>query len=223
MREFPDTGIIEENEIYSVNLKIGSSSYSLLLNLPPTAGSNSPPILFCDPVIPNHPMISKDGSVLVMEGMGIDGDLAGIFRRIQQEANRNVHSASFTSTATANTDTSCTTTTMPFRNKYNLYLNLIESLTEEQVKNLLSDEEKFGKFLINFKPILDEKAQEIEERKGELKEKARANINFRRENENLAIIVDSAELIKELTFTLDRLLNENQILLNRVQVNELTK
>lgn len=37
------------------------------------------------------------------------------------------------------------------------------------------------------------------------------------------IIVDSAEMIKELTFTLDRLLNENQMLLNRVQVNELTK
>lgn len=38
-----------------------------------------------------------------------------------------------------------------------------------------------------------------------------------------AIIVDSAELIKELTFTLDHLLNENQNLLNHVQVDELTK
>ena len=37
------------------------------------------------------------------------------------------------------------------------------------------------------------------------------------------IIEDSAEMIKDLTFTLDRLLNENQLLLNRMQVNELTK
>jgi hypothetical protein len=37
------------------------------------------------------------------------------------------------------------------------------------------------------------------------------------------IISDSAEMIKELTFTLDRLLNENQALLNRAQVNEYTK
>ena len=38
-----------------------------------------------------------------------------------------------------------------------------------------------------------------------------------------AIIVESADLIKELTFTLDRLLNENQSLLNRLQVSEFTK
>lgn len=38
-----------------------------------------------------------------------------------------------------------------------------------------------------------------------------------------AIIVDSADMIKELTFALDRLLNENQSLLNQIQVNELTK
>lgn len=38
-----------------------------------------------------------------------------------------------------------------------------------------------------------------------------------------AIIEDSAEMIKDLTFTLDRLLNENQLLLNRMQVNDLTK
>ena len=38
-----------------------------------------------------------------------------------------------------------------------------------------------------------------------------------------AIIVDSAEMISELTFTLDRLLNENKLLLNRKQVEELTK
>lgn len=38
-----------------------------------------------------------------------------------------------------------------------------------------------------------------------------------------AIIVDSADMIKELTFRLDRLLNENQLLLNRKQVEELTK
>lgn len=30
-------------------------------------------------------------------------------------------------------------------------------------------------------------------------------------------------MIKDLTFALDRLLNENQALLNRMQVNELTK
>lgn len=38
-----------------------------------------------------------------------------------------------------------------------------------------------------------------------------------------AIIVESAEMIKELTFALDQLLNDNQILLNRKQVDDLTK
>lgn len=37
------------------------------------------------------------------------------------------------------------------------------------------------------------------------------------------IIVDSAEMIKDLTFTLDRLLNDNQNLLNRLQMSDLTK
>lgn len=45
----------------------------------------------------------------------------------------------------------------------------------------------------------------------------------RRGRSKSAIIFESAELIKDLTFTLDRLLNENQTLLNRAQVDELTK
>lgn len=127
-------------------------------------------------------MISKDGNVLLSDGMGIDGDLAGIFRIIQQEANRASHS---TNTNTSNTATSAIPVT--FNNKYNLDLSLIDSLTEEQIKNLLSDEEKFRKFLTNFKPILDKKEREVEEKKAELREKARANLNLKMEVDNLAI------------------------------------
>lgn len=130
-------------------------------------------------------MISKDGNVILTDGMGIDGDLAGIFRKIQQEASRTSHSTSTNTSYTASTSTN--NALMTFNNKYNLDLSLIDSLTEEQVRNLLSDEEKFRKFLTNFKPILDKKEREIEEKKAELKERARANINLKKEVDNLAI------------------------------------
>ena len=38
-----------------------------------------------------------------------------------------------------------------------------------------------------------------------------------------AIILESADMIKELTITLDHLLNENQSLINHMQVDGLTK
>lgn len=183
LREFPETCEIEPNEIYSVTLKIGNSQYSLLLNLPPAPGPNSPPILFCDPVIPNHSMISRDGQVQLMEGMGMEGDLVTIIRRIQLEANRN-QSISFN---------------VPVNNYNSRFdLSLIDSLTEVQVNNLLTDEEKFLKFFKNYKPIFDEKERVIEGIKEELIEMAEANINLKKEIDALATkLGDSHEKYSE--------------------------
>lgn len=194
MREYPETCVIEPNEIYSVPLKVGNTNYSLLLNLPPTPGPNSPPILFCDPVIPNHLMISRDGQVQLTEGMGIDGDLVAIIRRIHQEANRNqsFNTSGFVdNTSISNPIAStCTYSPVPSNSTHhfnsNLDLSLIDSLTEDQVKHLLTNEEKFRKFLTNYNPIFNEKERFIDGMKEELKEMARANINLKKEIDYLS-------------------------------------
>lgn len=195
LREFPETCEIEPNEIYSVTLKIGNSQYSLLLNLPPAPGPNSPPILFCDPVIPNHSMVSRDGQVQLMEGMGMDGDLVTIIRRIQQEASRNQSISSDSSSFN-----------VPVKNSYsNTYnynsrfdLSLIDSLTDVQVNHLLTDEEKFLKFFKNYKPIFDEKERVIEGMREELIEMANSNINLKKEIDALSTkLGDSHEKYSE--------------------------
>ena len=129
-------------------------------------------------------MISRDGSVMLMEGMWCDGDLFGIIKRIQQEANRNQSGG----TAVHNMNTSHHNHTFHngYVNKYGLDLNLIDSLTEEQVKHLLSDEEKFHKFMTNYKPVLDHKERLLEELKDEIMEKARANIDLKMEIDHLS-------------------------------------
>ena len=186
LKEFPETCEIEPNEIYSVILKIGNTQHSLLLNLPPVPGPNYPPILFCDPVIPNHSMISKDGQVLLMAGMGVDGDLVSIIRIIQQEAHRNNrHSSPFNNINTTQ-----------LYSKFDL--SLIDSLTDDQVNHILTDEGKFVKFLKNYRTIFEEKEQVVEGLKRELRTMAHANINLKKELDNLSTkLGDSHERYSE--------------------------
>ena len=134
-------------------------------------------------------MISRDGQVQLMEGMGIDGDLVTIIRRIHQEANRN-QSFNTSSVFVNNTSNSTPSINNTHVNSPVIStrhdLSLIESLTEDQVKHLLTNEEKFRKFLTNYNPIFNEKERFLDGIKEELKEIARNNINLKKEIDYLS-------------------------------------
>lgn len=185
MQEFPGTSEIEPNEIYSVPLTVGTHSCALLVNLPtPQADPHNPPLLFCDPVIPRHSMIDSEGQVKLETGMGCDGDLVSIIRRIIQCAGSNVNTANSLNRA-ASPDLS-SGSSVNLSNGSQLDVSLINSISDDQVANLLSDEEKFGKFITNFQSILNDQGTFIDEMKGESAEKARANIVLKREIDDLA-------------------------------------
>ena len=124
-----------------------------------------------------------------MEGMGIDGDLVTIIRRIHQEANRN-QSFNTSSVFVNNTSNSTPSINNTHVNSPVIStrhdLSLIESLTEDQVKHLLTNEEKFRKFLTNYNPIFNEKERFLDGIKEELKEIARNNINLKKEIDYLS-------------------------------------
>lgn len=217
LKEFPETCEIEPNEIYSVTLQIGNTQYSLLLNLPPSPGPNSLPILFCDPVIPNHSMISRNGQVQLMEAMGMDGDLVAIIQRIQFEANRNqsLSTGSFVNNGPTNNVHSSTLRSQT--NVHEFDLSLIDSLTEDQVNQLLTDEERFIKFFKNYKPIFDEKERLIERMKEELKGIANANINLKKDIDCLSTkLGDSHEKYSEALQSY-----QNFIVLNSASISAL--
>ena len=86
-------------------------------------------------------MIEAGGQVRLEMGMGSDGDLVGIIKRIIQASS---------STPTSNT-LNCSISVPPradspivnLSNGCQLDVSLINSLTEDQLNNLLNDEEKF--------------------------------------------------------------------------------
>lgn len=222
LQEFPGTSEIEPNEIYSIPLTVGPYSCTLIVNLPgPQPGPQNVPLLFCDPVIPKHPMIDSDGQVKLEIGMGSDGDLVGIVRRIIQfstigntgntpntsntlnTGNNTLYHASNSLNSNSNLNISVNSLNVPssstnetfspvvnLSNGFQMDVSLISSLTEEQVNHLLNDEEKFKKFMSNFQSVLDEQENFIYEMKCESIEKARANIELKKEIDHLGKRLD---------------------------------
>ena len=205
MQEFPGTSEVEPNEIYSVPLTVGPHSCTLLINLPASKAGphNPPPLLFCDPVIPRHPMIAADGQVRLETGMGCDGNLVGIIRRIIQcSQSQNLSSASNTHTASnsssfnssmpprAASPVNLTSSIVNLSDGCQLDVSLINSLSDDQVNNLLNDEEKFRKFMGNFQSAMDNQKIFISEMKRESIERACGNVNVKKEVNELAVKLD---------------------------------
>ena len=183
--------------MYSVPLRVSPSlQCTILINLPPMASPNSPPVMFCDPIIPKHSMISNDGLVKLPDGMGIDGDLVSILSRIIQlnqsqsqtdDYNRynGDHNLSGTDYGVDSYDS---THPDPEEDKFDL--SLVDSLSEDQIKNLLKDEAKFFKFLSNFKNIQSERQLLIEEMREKSLQTAQDNLNIKKEIGSLSLKLD---------------------------------
>lgn len=136
-------------------------------------------------------MIEAGGQVRLEMGMGSDGDLVGIIKRIIQASS---------STPTSNT-LNCSISVPPradspivnLSNGCQLDVSLINSLTEDQLNNLLNDEEKFRKFMTNFQSIMDQQVEFMAEMKNEAKERASANIELKKEIDGLARRLDEVQ------------------------------
>lgn len=151
-------------------------------------------------------MIEKDGMVKLADGMGTDGDLVSILRRIIQLYSKNESYNSNTSGALSNAMNTTQNTQNNYmqntqnnhqqqqqqqqQQHYKFDLSLIDSLTEVQVNNLLEDEGKFRKFLSNFQHIQSEQKRLIEDVRGNVLEKAQGNLNLKKEIDALATKLD---------------------------------
>lgn len=137
-------------------------------------------------------MIEADGQVRLEMGMGSDGDLVGIIRRIIQ-CNTNSFNTVEVPQRAASASPPASYSTAPIVNLSNgcqLDISLINSLSNDQVENLLKDEDKLGKFMTNFQSVLDDQVSFLSELKREAKEKAQGNIELKTEIDGLAKRLD---------------------------------
>lgn len=135
-------------------------------------------------------MIEVDGQVRLEMGMGSDGDLVGILRRIIQCTSSNGFSGTTAASPAASPALSTAASIVNLSNGCQLDVSLINSLSDDQVKNLLNDEEKFLKFVTNFQSVLDDQDGFIAEMKRETREKAHENIDKKTEIDALALRLD---------------------------------
>lgn len=132
-------------------------------------------------------MILSDGRVELKEGMGLDGDLVKIIKTIQDE----MSTGPKPTTPAQNNLTNYLNSYNHNRTKSDDHdLSLIESLSDEQVNNLLADDEMFGKFMKNFKHIEEERGKRLEAKKAEALEKCKNNLSLKKEINALASKLD---------------------------------
>lgn len=132
-------------------------------------------------------MIEKDGLVKLAEGMGADGDLVSILRKIiQLNPKSEINPPSYNN----NNIQSQKNYQKHLQRNYKFDLSLIDSLSEEQVNNLLADDVKFRKFLSNFKNMQEDQTKLIEDLRMTAREKAEKNIILKKEIDALAAKLD---------------------------------